>query len=366
MIAALALTLALQKKQIPVIQQNLPSMFGGMVRSLYISYGAAIGQPKTCPFKFGKPPTTHVFSFLTAGYGLPVEESSKFNLRFRVYSQSLKDNLGFGIPVVKQLLRLWEMDLTWLRIDHSELYHDQIVDVYLANGGTPGGQQLFGVDEENGIRFKSNMIYIYDLPSFSDPLEECREVAHEYGHAVLPAIGGYSEPEYWANGYLGEKLYLRWLDEELKDGKITTDDTMGATADQLDGWIAKNIDPIESTAARLGPKSPKLSGSTAASMAAFHGIVCYCDSIMPHKMFGRSLELIGSQKAADYLSGAVLASQESSWKPTFPDYLMGKAVWLPVGSTGQVTGAKVLAKAKGWVKVMASSNIEVKQPSPSI
>ena len=41
--------------------------------------------------------------------------------------------------------------------------------------------------------------------------EACRELAHEYGHAVLPAIGGFKSPEDWANGYLGERLFLRWL-----------------------------------------------------------------------------------------------------------------------------------------------------------
>lgn len=363
MFAIIALAAVLQKKQIPVVQQSLASPFGGPDRVLYLSYGGAIEQPKTCPFKFGNPPSTHVFDFLTAGYGIVRPGDTKFDLRFRVYSQSLQNNLSFGIPVARQLLRLWEMNLNWLRIDHSELFHDHIVDVYLASSGTPGGQQLFGIDEENGIRFKSNMMFIYDLPSFNDPLEECREVAHEYGHAVLPAIGGYSKPEYWANGYLGEKIFLRWLDQELTEGKISTDDTMGASKEELDAWIAKNIDPIEQAAASLGPKNTKISGTSAASMSAFHGLVCYCESIMPRNMFGRSLVLIGSQKAVDYVNGAVLASEESSWKPTFPANLLNMAVWLPVGPSGKVSGAKILSKSKGWVKVMANSKIEIIQPT---
>ncbi len=365
MIAALALSLILQSPKLPVIEKELPSLFWKNSRTLFISYAGAIQSPKLSPLKYGTPSKQHEFKFLTAGFAIPKAGATQFDLRFRVYSQSLSDNLHYGIPVATELLRLWEMDAHWLKIDHSQLYHDQIVDVYLANGGTPGGQQMFGIDHENGVEFKSNMIYIYDLSSFNDPLEECREVAHEYGHAVLPAVGGYSKPEYWANGYLGEKLYLRWLDEELRAGKVTKDDTMGATRQDLDSWVNVNINSIEKSAAEKGPHNLALKGTNAHAMAAFHGLVCYCDSIMPHKMFGRSLLLIGGEKAVDYLSGAVLASEESSWKPNFPPFLAGRLVWVPVGTKGTVIGTKVIAKSQGWDKVIAKFGMEIHQPPVS-
>jgi len=78
-------------------------------------------------------------------------------------------------------------------------------DVWLCTGGQSGGEQ-----------WRSN-IYLYDLDTPRSSIEWIREIAHEYSHLALPAIGGYDAPEYWANGYLGERLIVRWL-MRLPDG----------------------------------------------------------------------------------------------------------------------------------------------------
>lgn len=54
-------------------------------------------------------------------------------------------------------------------------------------------------------------IYFYDLDVPRSSIEWVREIAHEYSHMALPPIGGYTAPEYWANGYYGERLLVRWL-----------------------------------------------------------------------------------------------------------------------------------------------------------
>jgi hypothetical protein len=71
--------------------------------------------------------------------------------------------------------------------------------VWLCAGGHSGGEQ-----------WRSNL-YLYDLDTPRSSIEWVREIVHEYSHLALPAIGGYSAPEYWANGYLGERLLVRWL-----------------------------------------------------------------------------------------------------------------------------------------------------------
>lgn len=75
-------------------------------------------------------------------------------------------------------------------------------DVWLCTGGGAGGEQ-----------WRSNL-YLYNLETPRSSIEWIREAIHEYSHLALPAVGGYSAPEYWANGYLGERLLVRWLMRE--------------------------------------------------------------------------------------------------------------------------------------------------------
>ncbi len=75
-------------------------------------------------------------------------------------------------------------------------------DVWLCTGGPTGGEQ-----------WRSNL-YLYNLETPRSSIEWLREVVHEYSHLALPAVGGYEAPEYWANGYLGERLLVRWLIRE--------------------------------------------------------------------------------------------------------------------------------------------------------
>ncbi len=70
-------------------------------------------------------------------------------------------------------------------------------DVWLCTGGQSGGEQ-----------WRDNL-YLYDIETPRSSIEWLRETVHEYAHLALPAIGGYEAPEYWANGYLGERLLVR-------------------------------------------------------------------------------------------------------------------------------------------------------------
>ena len=74
-------------------------------------------------------------------------------------------------------------------------------DVWLCTGGQSGGEQ-----------WRDNL-YLYDLETPRSSIEWLRETVHEYSHLGLPAVGGYDAPEYWANGYLGERLLVRWFQQ---------------------------------------------------------------------------------------------------------------------------------------------------------
>ena len=55
-------------------------------------------------------------------------------------------------------------------------------------------------------------IYLYSTKTSRPPAEWWRELAHEYGHVALPGIGGYADTDDpWADGELGELLFVKWL-----------------------------------------------------------------------------------------------------------------------------------------------------------
>ena len=85
------------------------------------------------------------------------------------------------------------------RTNHPPYNDDRPFDVWICNAGQMAGEQW----QDN--------IYFYDLSTQRSSIEWIREIVHEYSHLALPAIGGFTAPEYWANGYLGERLIVRWM-----------------------------------------------------------------------------------------------------------------------------------------------------------
>jgi len=76
---------------------------------------------------------------------------------------------------------------------------DGVVHLWLCPFGQPGGEQW------------QEHLYLYSIDTERQPAEWIRELAHEYGHEVIPGIGGFAKPEEWANGLLGERLFVEWL-----------------------------------------------------------------------------------------------------------------------------------------------------------
>ena len=94
-----------------------------------------------------------------------------------------------------------------------------------ANGTEPFDVWLCARGQAGGEEWRSNL-YLYDVEAPRSSIEWVREVVHEYSHLALPPIGGYSAPEYWANGYLGERLIVRWL-MRLPDGPARVEAAWG-------------------------------------------------------------------------------------------------------------------------------------------
>jgi hypothetical protein len=340
----------------------------GEVSSLVIQTRDPLPQPKLSPKKLGDPPKPEEFQWMTTGYGMypPDAKGTRTNFaRFYVYSQTRAETNDLAMSVAEELQRLWEYNYHDFKLDQSQEFGRGVVEVFLCLDGKAGGEQLFDVDPSEGRgNDKVNTIYIYDIKSFTDPVEMAREVAHEYGHAFLAPIGGYTAPEEWANGYLGERIYLRHIVQEMDRGQLGPQDAMGATAPQLKAWLKSHVDPLVSQAAQTPPPFSKLKQRDAAAMSAFIGMALYIDTILPDSAFSRSMQMVGSTNAEDYPDSVLLAADElEQYTINVPSYLVGKAIWIPLGSD-RLSGATVLRRRGPWALIQATDHpVHISHPS---
>src|SRR5579862_1504014 len=146
--------------------------------------------------------------------GAPPARVTDYLRRFAVHVPDV-EALPLARRVARLLLLFYGEAHTRLRFDHPSR---RTVDVWLMP--SPGsGQSADAAGEQ--LR---DEIYLYDIFTDRRPIEWGREVAHEYGHYALPAIGGFTAPEEWGNGYLGERLFWKWLHGDLRAGRLQPDD----------------------------------------------------------------------------------------------------------------------------------------------
>ena len=115
-----------------------------------------------------------MFKYQSTGFGRQFI-NTEYKQRFRIFTHTAEDKNKFGDPAGLMFLRLWDYSVQRIRLDHNVNYYLQTVDVYMTNEGKAGGEQLFDKDpftqDQFGKPWTVNTIYIYDLPSFNDPLE---------------------------------------------------------------------------------------------------------------------------------------------------------------------------------------------------
>lgn len=361
----LATCLALMTAQLPTLDIQDPEVESKMyylgndqdpsTRIGIYSREVRVKESKKSPKLFGDPPQPYLFDWVMAGFGrLESDDVGKFSARFRVYSQSSRTHKELAPGVTRMLMRLWDYSARSLKIDHSREINSRVVDLYLCYGGTPGGEQLFDEDIESDRRKRVNTMYIYDLPSFKEPIEMAREVAHEYGHAILWPIGGYRVPEDWGNGVFGEKIFLTYLRNELQAKRLTPEDAMGVMAGDLDEWVKKNVTPHIEAAAASGPSSLLEDGVDKGAMDASVGLIQYMQEILPGEVFRQGMKLASGQgaranglapafvEAVKFKEGCVLAISEVRRKKPF---------WVPLTPSGTVRNATILSRKGDWAKI---------------
>ncbi len=144
-----------------------------------------------------------------------------------------------------------------------------LVHVYLCEPGPAGAEQY------------ENNIYFYDIDQPRTAAEWAREVAHELGHSLLPAVGRFDEPEEMGGGLLGERLFTQWLaaEAELVTGarwpSQTVADAVGAVLNgdgqKVADYIQEQCRPALDLWLREGPESALVQAKSAEAMDYFTG-----------------------------------------------------------------------------------------------
>ncbi|MDX2065557.1 MAG: hypothetical protein SFX74_07440 [Fimbriimonadaceae bacterium] len=344
------LALAITQQRIVFRQYDMIDPDGAPSRLRLLNMSRRLDPSKKSPRAFGDPPVQWEFDWLTAGYGkLGDGENDQPELRFRVYSQQKTDETDIGLEVSKMLVRLWDLNYRKLKVDHDRQYQSGLVDVFLCWGGEAGGEQLIDTETVNGRTVKVNTIYIYDLASFQNPVERAREVAHEYGHAALPAVGGFQQPEDWANGFLGERLYLQFIRDEMKANRYGSPDAMGATYPALAAWCRTHVDPLVAEAAKSGPELAT-GGVGPAAMGRFHGVAIYVANVLGYDTFARAFKFVEPRRPEMLTDAVVQAAEELPRRVLNLRAYAGQTVWVPVGES-RLEGARVLRRNKGWAQI---------------
>ncbi len=290
--------------------------------------------------------------------------------RFRVFRQSsITGGIFTTTNVAAFFCHLYDFNLNRLHLDHAENFNNQKIDVYLCQEGTGGGKQYFGLDatehDSSGSPIKANLIFIYDVGSLNDPLEACRELAHEYGHATLPPIHIDGGREEWANGHLGERIYMSTLLRLLEKGQISESDLFGATKVDLNLYYDVKVKPLLGVAVGGGPELKTLVEASDKAFDAFLSEACAAYEMLPIETFRRSLVLNQDQSAVGYHKALLEAMAESETLTiTKPRNYTSAPWWVPVGR-GKIMGTKPVAFKNGWAKIAGGQSVKIQFPKTS-
>ena len=194
----------------------------------------------------------------------------RYTRRFLVHAPDA-DSLPLAKRVGRLLALLHGENRERLGYEHPKM--TPTVDVWLSR------QAGAGLDADIGGEQFGNQIYLCRIFAERSPTEWAREVAHEYGHFALPGVTGFTEPEAWANGVLGERIFLKWLRQDLLRERLKPADIPFITPQQLEDYFDAQITPLILKIAQSGPNPKLLAQKDAAGMDALIGLLLACDSL---------------------------------------------------------------------------------------
>jgi len=235
-------------------------------------------------------------------YGYAADpESKQLHLRFIVYYPSaglarpVVDHTPLAHRVMRSLLRLHCYATAYLG-DVAPVPDDDVVHVWLADRGSPGAEQM-----------QSNIL-LYDIAQDREPVEWLREVAHEYGHQVLPHIGYFETLDEDASGLIGERLFMRWLAEDALGSAEApwpspeaqnAFDALWSRPAAVGEFLLSRCDAPINFWLQEGPESQYLGGQTRKAAEYFVGLVLYIEAAHGRHILAGVLRQAHGRAASD-------------------------------------------------------------------
>ena len=264
---------------------------GPEVRDALLFAGDARPAPAEDP-KFGGryDPASHGYVF-DAG-------SERWRLAFAVhYTAGSADRADLAAKCLGLLLRAACVGEAHLG---SLVLADKPLHIWLAEDGAPGAESW----GEN--------IYVLKVGAQREPAEWVRQMLHEYGHAVLPGVDHFAEPEPWANGRLGEQLFARWLKQihESRPGHPWLASSPAGPDGQPSPASVAGLDALTEDADRClgvflhaGPSSNLMAERTQAAMDYYLGFANYVERAFGSEVLATAMRLTAGNTCRDFAVG---------------------------------------------------------------
>jgi hypothetical protein len=295
--------------------------------------------------------TLHRWSFPYRQSGLYLPEGGRtWEPRLLVYAQR-REHVPLLQASCRFLLRCFEFALTYLQRDHP-LVHDRVLHLYLCTDGKPGAEQ------------QRNSLYLYAIDPNLPPQEWARELAHEYGHAIVPPINSFKEPEAWANGDLGERLFLSWMLEAVQQKRLTADDGMGASAADLQRYIARSVEPLIRRMEKEGLNPTRWKSRRRDGFEEYLALALYAGQVYGRERLARAMLIAGGVEPDDFLNGLRECLLEQT---VFEAQLQHSPAWLflPKGiqrwriDSPRNTSLKPDPKRPEWARISAVGKVRI-------
>ncbi|MFO7945367.1 MAG: tetratricopeptide repeat protein [Armatimonadota bacterium] len=240
----------------------------------------------------------------TYGYTVP-EGSDRLLMRFllhyrsRLISPTRTDYSDLAPKLMHLLLRAHEYFNTYLG---KKSPVDGPTEAYLLEKGPPGAEAYHSA------------IYIYSAQQERAPVEWARQIAHEYGHLVLPPVGRYVEPEDYASGLWGERLFIQWLAEEAgavamvpwpdEAAQKTLNRLWGDNAEfDAAGYLADVCYGDMALWFEKGPDSAHIAGTGDISMRYWLGFMTWVQAALGKQGLQEAIDNAPGTSPADFLFG---------------------------------------------------------------
>lgn len=285
---------ALKQSEVRLVNSDSEMIDGPFAGMLLIPKDRPIYRDE----KYQKPYTLacHVYTAVPGTEG----RETTYKRRFLVCAAD-PDSLEFTKSVAKLLLLLYGERHDRLHDDHS--LNNPTVNVWLTE------RVEAGLSPDTGGEQFQNQIYLYNIHNPRSEVEWAREIAHEYGHYALPGVCGFTEPEEWANGVLGERLFLKWIRDDLRSGRLKPEQIPFVSPGNLDDYYTRAIWPLVRRIMRDGMNAQLITSGTTAGMNYYTGLVMYIDTLygtpalLNAMLDTRSASKLAFARASDFLTG---------------------------------------------------------------